>query len=161
MTPASRPALPATVKAFVAQLPLDWPPGRAVPIVFVATAGGASRAAYWTGGVLGAIEAKTGGRFSRNVFAISSVSGGTLGAATYLAERAENIPAGAMLDRMRCENGANHLSPAIAGLLFPDLLQRFIRLTVFPDRAEYLERSFAASWPLPGTTIKRDGRGTP
>jgi hypothetical protein len=160
MTPASRPALPATVKAFVAQLPLDWPPGRAVPIVFVATAGGASRAAYWTGGVLGAIEAKTGGRFSRNVFAISSVSGGTLGAATYLAERAENIPAGAMLDRMRCENGANHLSPAIAGLLFPDLLQRFIRLTVFPDRAEYLERSFAASWPLPGTTIKRDERGT-
>jgi hypothetical protein len=56
------------------------------PIVLVATAGGASRAAYWTGTVLRALEDNDPSRdFPRDVFAISGVSGGSLGAVGYAA----------------------------------------------------------------------------
>src|SRR5205085_2176471 len=57
---------------------------RPAPLVLVATAGGASRAAYWTAEVLGQLEAAHPG-FHRQVFAISSVSGGSLGAGVYRA----------------------------------------------------------------------------
>ena len=56
---------------------------RPVPIVFVATAGGGSRAAYWTATVLGTLEDKTRREFSDHLFAISGVSGGSLGAAIF------------------------------------------------------------------------------
>lgn len=147
-----RPKLDDEVTRFLARLP----PGTAkqpVPVVFVASAGGASRAAYWTGEVLGKLDELTQGRFGDHVFAVSSVSGGTLGAATYLAERAENSPTeledggpSQLRKRMRKENGDDHLSPAIAGLLFPDLLQLFVPWAILPDRATYLERSFQDSW---------------
>ena len=54
------------------------------PLVLVATAGGASRAAYWTAEVLGKLEADHPG-FHKQIFAISSVSGGSLGAGVYRA----------------------------------------------------------------------------
>jgi hypothetical protein len=62
------------------------------PMVLVAAEGGASRSGYWVATVLGGIEdavlgAAAVGRakypFHRSVFAISSVSGGSLGAAVY------------------------------------------------------------------------------
>lgn len=55
-----------------------------MPIYFVATAGGGIRAAYWTEKVLSkinCIEPKL--QFSKNLFSISAVSGGSFGAATY------------------------------------------------------------------------------
>jgi hypothetical protein len=55
-----------------------------VPLVIVATAGGASRAAYWTARVLTRFEQRIPG-FRNYLFAISSVSGGSLGAGTYRA----------------------------------------------------------------------------
>ena len=55
-----------------------------VPLVIVATAGGASRAAYWTARVLTRFEQRIPG-FHDYLFAISSVSGGSLGAGTYRA----------------------------------------------------------------------------
>jgi hypothetical protein len=55
------------------------------PLILMASAGGASRAAYWTGTVLRAFDDRTEGTFFDHVFAISSVSGGTLGAVGYVA----------------------------------------------------------------------------
>ena len=52
----------------------DWPVSKPVPLVIVATAGGASRAAYWTDRILAELEARIPG-FHNYVFAISSVSG--------------------------------------------------------------------------------------
>lgn len=69
--------------------PNDAPEKRPRPII-VATAGGASRAAFFTGSVLGALRDSDVGReeghaFKTGLFAISGVSGGSLGAATYAA----------------------------------------------------------------------------
>ena len=60
-------------------LPDDW---RTPPLVVVATAGGASRAAFWTSLVLGELAAREE-RFADRTFLISGVSGGSLGATLF------------------------------------------------------------------------------
>lgn len=139
------------------------------PLVLIATAGGASRAGYWTGAVLRALDDATGGEFSKHVFAISSVSGGSLAAVGYAARTADHPPSsgGYNADSRRKFDkeflGADYLSPAIAGMLFPDFLQRFLpgvpetiipellpswirRPLMFPDRAESLEEWWEIGW---------------
>lgn len=124
------------------------------PVILVATAGGASRAAYWTAAVLRAFDDRTGGRFGRQVFAISSVSGGTLAATGYAAwladQQAGNMPCtydpAARFAFDRAFIGADYLSPAVAGLLYPDLTQSALPLPVFPDRASSLEESWSLGW---------------
>jgi hypothetical protein len=59
-----------------------------VPVVIVAAEGGGIRAPYWTALVLGELQDQAAGAgldFTRHVFAISGVSGGSLGAATFAA----------------------------------------------------------------------------
>ena len=46
--------------------------------------------------------------------------------------------------------GQNALGPALTGMLFPDLLQRFLPVTFLPDRAEALERSWEDAWAAGG-----------
>jgi hypothetical protein len=123
------------------------------PIVLIATAGGASRAAYWTGAVLRSLDEKLDGGFSQSVFAISSVSGGTLGAIGYTAWLADNPPetqpAAMRVQRLKFMQqflGADYLAPAIGGMLFPDLVQRFWPVPMFGDRAESLEESWEIAW---------------
>ena len=54
-----------------------------VPVIIVAAEGGASRAAVWLLSAMRMLDSKTSGDFGRHVFAISGVSGGSLGAETY------------------------------------------------------------------------------
>ncbi len=42
--------------------------------------------------------------------------------------------------------GRDYLSPTIAGLLAPDLLQRLLPFAALPDRASYLEQAFETGW---------------
>jgi hypothetical protein len=125
------------------------------PIVLVATAGGASRAAYWTGTVLRALEdSGAGGRFYEDVFAISGVSGGSLGAVAYAGWAADDRLGGPRSGSTRRERlqfvrdffGADYLGPSVAGLLFPDSLQRFLPLPLLPSRADSLEESWEMGW---------------
>jgi hypothetical protein len=74
------------------------------PIVFVTAAGGGIRAAYWTAAVLGRL-ADCIQDFQKSVFSISSVSGGSLGAAAYVSLVADQVKP--YLARSRCR-------PAIA-----------------------------------------------
>jgi hypothetical protein len=125
------------------------------PLILIASAGGASRAAYWTGTVLRAFDDRTEGTFFDHVFAISSVSGGTLGAVGYAAWLSEQN-----LDAEKGKNGADqrrhfvqgffgldYLGPSLAGLLYPDLLQRFLFVPIpFVDRARSLEEAFEIGW---------------
>ena len=124
------------------------------PIVLVATAGGASRAAYWTAAVLRELDERTQGRFGRQLFAISSVSGGSLGAVGFAGWHADH-PFGeggctyspeARRSFDSAFFGADYLSPALAGLFYPDLVQRFLPLAVFPDRAVSLEEAWIHGW---------------
>ncbi|HEX6376054.1 MAG TPA: hypothetical protein VFZ91_10080 [Allosphingosinicella sp.] len=131
-------------------------PDQSDPIVLIATAGGASRAAYWTGTVLRALEDNDPSRdFPRDVFAISSVSGGSLGAVGYAAWIADHqyeegrLPAPARQDRaefVRTFFGTDYLAPAVGGLLFPDFIQRFLPGPWMPSRATSLEESWEKAW---------------
>ena len=62
--------------------------GETHPLYIVATEGGGIRAAYWTAAVLGEIQDKNP-NFAAHLFAISGVSGGSLGAAVFEALLAE------------------------------------------------------------------------
>ena len=123
--------------------------GAATPIVFVAAQGGASRAGYWAADVLGHLQHFAGvGAFSDHVFAISSVSGGSVGAVAYLStlHDSPDLAPTAFQPAVAAVAGADYLSPAVAGLLFPDLLQRFLPVAFLPDRAQTLEQGFEAGW---------------
>ena len=107
------------------------------PLFIVTTEGGGIRAAYWTAVVLGALEdqARAGGMsFADHLFAISSVSGGSLGAAAFDAALVTGSD-GAVSPRIKTMLGTDLLAPAIAALLYPDLFQRFL-----PCPIEYLDR---------------------
>ena len=132
------------------------------PLVLVATAGGGSRAAYWTASVLGALSDRSEPgvavqRFEDALFAMSGVSGGALGAVIHRAlvsdRRADRHrePACAGKDGVFRSCGTQvaageFLGPVMATLLYGDLLQRFLPVPVFPDRAGTLEKSWEARW---------------
>ncbi|MGQ0547945.1 MAG: hypothetical protein ACT4P3_21875 [Betaproteobacteria bacterium] len=123
------------------------------PVYITAAEGGGLRAAYWTANVLGELEAASEGRFSQRLFAVSGVSGGSLGGAAFVAELGPHVACTAP-QPVNVRNCVRHLlqgdflSPVVAYLLFPDLLQRFIPF--FPirsfDRGRALELSWEASW---------------
>jgi len=136
-------------------------------LVVVATAGGGIRAAYWTATVLGAVQDQVPG-FRRQLFGISGVSGGSLGAAVFVTLLAQPGPPGTLADCLRlplargvgtvaprgayeCYGQAvlsqDFLAPAIAGTLFSDLPQRFLPYGVLPDRAQALEEGWEDAWP--------------
>ena len=150
----------------------DWAAGLApnsrggVPILIVTAEGGGIRAAYWTALVLGELEdqaSAAGLDFGRRVFAISGVSGGSLGAAVFAALVAnqrvgsgpkppDRCPADPGVDitttRGRAERVLHYdfLSPTVAVMLFSDLFQQFVPYGFLNDRAVALERSVQAAW---------------
>jgi len=117
------------------------------PLVIVATAGGGIRAAYWTGTVLGELDSQAE-NFRDRLFAISGVSGGSVGATVY--RGLIDLPPDQF--RQRCPDGATacaqqilareSLGPLAAAMLYPDLGQRFFPMPWFPDRGAALE----AAW---------------
>lgn len=137
-----------------------------LPLVIVATAGGGIRAAYWTGTVLGALQ-DCAPAFRQRLMAISGVSGGSLGATVFasLAAGDAAAPAGGCAEALKSpqpwprgatETAAQRIlshdffAPAVAGLLFPDLLQRFVPVSLLPDRAQALERGWERAWAATG-----------
>lgn len=142
------------------------------PLLIVATAGGGSRAAFWTATVLGAL-ADSDPRFQQDLFAISGVSGGAYGAAVAAALLRQ--PQGVRCrddeakdpkistSARRCAQliaGEDVLSPAIAALAYREGLIPFVRplamLTgqVFQDRATTIEQAMQQAWT---GRIGRDG----
>lgn len=53
------------------------------PVYFVMANGGASRAGYWTSGILSKLEDSSKGNFSKHLFCLSGASGGSVGNATF------------------------------------------------------------------------------
>jgi hypothetical protein len=155
----ARPKLDQVLEQWRAQAP-RLPDGRS-NFVVVSTAGGGLRAAFWTATVLGAIE--DGVRdFHRQLFGVSGVSGGSLGAATFVTlaghlSRSDGIPgcrgSQASGGPFECAGqtvlSQDFLAPAVAALLFPDLMQRFFPFG-FPDRAKALEQGWERAWAQAG-----------
>jgi Patatin-like phospholipase len=132
------------------------------PVFIVATEGGGIRAAYWTALVLAAlqdlsldqrkswIEAHPGQPqppdFASHLFAISGVSGGSLGAVVFDALLAENV-AYPMEDKAHDILRQDFLSPTLAAMFFPDLLQRFLPFRInAADRGAVLEQAWEYGW---------------
>jgi hypothetical protein len=120
-------------------------PGAPVPVIIVAAEGGGIRAAYWTATALTYLTDHVDG-FSDHCFAISGVSGGSLGALVYDATLARRASGGRPGGEVRYMLQYDALSGTLAALAQPDLVQRFIPFRAFPDRQAALERGWEASW---------------
>ena len=102
--------------------------------------------------------------FAHHVFSISSVSGGSLGAAVFAGlarDHGANAPAKPCLDSLAGRGdferrsdrilSRDMLAPVVWGGLFPDFLQRFVPYPIAElDRARALEKAFEASWRFSG-----------
>ncbi|MBR0647142.1 patatin-like phospholipase family protein [Plastoroseomonas hellenica] len=142
---------------------LEWLRARRVDIasargrypVFIVTAdGGGIRSAWWTAGILARIQALSP-EFYRRSFALSGVSGGSLGVAVFAAQAAQ--AADGLPDRERCAAGVwpdcaedvlrqDFLGPALAAMLTVDLPRSATRTRLLPDRAASHEVSFEEAW---------------
>jgi hypothetical protein len=152
-SPDERPSVAAAARAWYDQAKAAYSKTHGevpVPMLIVATAGGGIRAAYWTATVLerlaGDLEKEGGVR--PYLFAISGVSGGSVGAVAFdaaLAQRDESqCKAG---DVVACPRAtafltADFLAPALASLVFVDTPSSFLLDIGQGDRGTALERSF-------------------
>jgi hypothetical protein len=136
-------------------------PGQKTPLFIICAEGGGLRSAYWAARLLAYLEDTTRKYpkqfvpFSTRVLAISSVSGGTLGAATFSALLDRNPVLGALPEKAdwfykRSSNflARDHLSAPLAAAAFIDTTQRIIPYPVFDekDRAAGLEKAWEYAW---------------
>lgn len=131
---AGRPTVSQAIEAFA---------GCGTPVIAVIE-GGASRSAAWGLSVMAALDEATGDRFSRHLFAISAVSGGSLAAATYGLVRVNADPAGKIWAKAQ---------PGLVELARADLLSTSVfrmlttdALTGIPSRASALSHAFEHLW---------------
>jgi hypothetical protein len=122
------------------------------PVYFVCAEGGGIYAAHFTAQVLATLQ-DADPRFASHTFVISGVSGGSVGAATFVALAAEfgagRMPAGGTYASLsKSVLSADYLSPVLAMGLFPDALQRFIPAPAFGllDRARGIEYAYEMAW---------------
>jgi hypothetical protein len=132
-------------------------PDRPVPMLIVATAGGGIRAAYWTATVLERLESDLQARkvvadasdttgptqslMHKLLFAISGVSGGSVGAAAYTAALQNHEVTGAAIKPTRFLT-ADFLAPGLASLIFIDGPSNVIPDFGQIDRGKALELGF-------------------
>ncbi|WP_354211912.1 MULTISPECIES: hypothetical protein [unclassified Bradyrhizobium] len=132
-------------------------PGQPVPLFIIATAGGGIRAAYWTASVLetldkvlGAETVKCQNALARNIrdddglmrhllFAISGVSGGSVGSAAYIAALHNHAVNQSPVEPTKYLE-ADLLAPGLASLAFIDIPSNFLPDFGQIDRGEALER---------------------
>jgi hypothetical protein len=134
--------------------------GQPRTMILVAAAGGGSRAAYWAGSVLGAIQDKIPD-FQRHLFAISAVSGGALGGAAFAAALGPDPPSkphkpvcnyGLEQSYHGCLKGflsQDFLGPVLASFLTGDLVKRVAPLPsslLGYDRGGALELGWESAW---------------
>jgi hypothetical protein len=138
-------------------------------IVFVASEGGGIRAAYWTAAVLDALDAQDP-QLKYRMRVLSGVSGGSLGVAAWLAshrrdfcpDSAAAVTAPGTTVGLRSiappalaastALSADFVAPAVAGMFYGDLVQRFIPAAIGPlDRSRAIEGAWQRAFAhLPG-----------
>ncbi len=138
------------------------------PIFVVAAEGGGIRAAYWTATVLGGLQEaslaeqlKNAGQpdFASHVFAISGVSGGSVGAAVFSALLADGYWGADLTNAAQGILSMDHLAPDLGSMMFGDFIQRMVPFdlcrpihwatgsdTPVVDRATALEKSWEQAY---------------
>ncbi len=158
--PIVRKDIAMTFNEWLGKLNAKYPAEGNHPVYIVATEGGGIRAAYWTASVLTALQ-DAAPQFSDHVFAISAVSGGSLGATTFTSLVADsnrvkaesdcdvlNKPEDQKTFRFAAQQALSYdfLAPTLASLLHADLVQRFLPVGFIPDRAKALETGWERGW---------------
>jgi hypothetical protein len=154
-----RPDLKAAIREWVdARRALTGDPNGRVPVIIVAAEGGASRAAVWLLSAMRMLDNKTRGDFGKHVFAISGVSGGSLGAETYARLlRARGREDGVLDWEHKDVRGAlgsfattDLLSATIATYFLNDMFGNLVgplwHWAGVPDRNAALEGTFERMW---------------
>jgi hypothetical protein len=163
LTPDGRPTVAAAARAWYrqAQAAYAGADGKGpVPMLIVATAGGGIRAAYWTATILERLEKDfetRGGSVRPYLFAISGVSGGSVGAAAFEAALVGRDESNCTPDKPGDTAGKpgekacplatdflneDFLAPALASWIFEDTPANFLPDLGLADRGAALERSF-------------------
>jgi hypothetical protein len=175
---AARPSVQEAFMAWHEAVQKAYPSvtgGAPRPVFIVATEGGGIRAAYWTALVLAALQDRSDVQrkawivahpgqppppdFASHLFAVSGVSGGSLGAAVFNALLAENV-AYPMENRAHDILRQDFLSPTLAAMFFPDLFQRFFPFPIAAaDRGAALEKAWEYGWQR--AVSGKDERGQP
>jgi hypothetical protein len=135
--------------------------GRPYPVFIVTAEGGGITTAYYTALVLSAIQDRNPA-FAQHVFAISGVSGGSVGTAVYagLSAKCQTAQVATLPIEAPWKDSAgpwqqsadnilmdDYLSPVLAAALYPDLVQRFLPFPIDSwDRARALEERLELSW---------------
>lgn len=167
----ARPAIGPAFDRWFERLDREHPTADgAHPVILVATEGGGIRAAYWTAAVLTSLT-DTIPTFPDHVFAVSGVSGGALGSTVFGALLVRHADTTTRLDdytpqgnheeltlRFAAKQMLSHdsLSPTLAAMMQPDLVQRFVPAAIFPDRARALEGGWERGWRE--AVARRNGR---
>jgi len=127
-----------------------------LPLFVVAAEGGGIRAAYWTATVLSTLQDRNP-CFADQLFALSGVSGGSLGSAVFTALVADqqaqhpvttcNDPVPPITGTAKAILSEDFLAPAVAATLYPDLVQRILPVPIPAwDRARALESAWENAW---------------
>jgi predicted acylesterase/phospholipase RssA len=148
LIPASSVAPPTLEECYTnweARIQKRFPNETNHPVIIVATEGGGIRAAFWTATVLGTLQ-DANPHFASHVFAISGVSGGSLGAVVFDALLADGVTSNIT---QTAQNILSHdfLSPALGYMLYPEVVQRLLPFPIpLCDRARALELAWEDGW---------------
>lgn len=155
---ACRPSLKTALREWAASRRQGAMSDQRLPVIIVAAEGGASRAAAWLLASLRMLDHETHGDAGRYLFAISGVSGGSLGAASYLRLVAAHGDAQGRLDwnnaqvreSLRALSTSDLLSATISTYFLSDLFGSLIgpawTASGVPDRNAALELAFDQLW---------------
>lgn len=133
------------------------------PVFIVAAAGGGIRATYWTAAVLGRLADTCGAEWPKHVYAMSGISGGSIGIAAHCVQIAEAFSSKNandwssphFFDNATSAFKRDLLSPILGYLLFPDMLQRFL-----PFPISYFDRARAFELAMEDCVRQTDGIGS-
>lgn len=120
------------------------------PVYLIASAGGGSRSAYWTMAVLSEIQ-KRNKDFYRHIFAMSGVSGGSLGLGIFGAKNQQAIreknPTILKDSIMKEIAGKDYLSPLLSAFFYNNFLQWMLPFPIQSfDRARWLEDAWGNAY---------------
>lgn len=120
------------------------------PVFIIACEGGGIRSAYWTAMYLAKIENLSNKTFHNNIFGFSTVSGGSLGAATYVTLIKAQLEKDFNYDIESTTNNflqKDFISPVIASLFYSDFIQRFLFSPIkYFDRSRAMEKAWESSF---------------
>ena len=139
--PPPRINLAAALKSWHDRVVHDYPNETNHPLFIVTAEGGGIRAAYWTSLVLANLQDNCPS-FYNHLFAISGISGGSLGGGAFVGMLGQSNTNKfiELTDQML---GQDFLAPLVGKMLFPDLVQRFIFFPVKWNHAELFDRATA------------------